>query len=586
MPQYEIIYYLNNHRGGFFKFFSEPEEQQQNVNHDATQQGATSLFSILAALTGTPAATTTTPRPTPKPQAPATDITSGIGNFFTQLLSDYMGGATVEYQRSFQARRKRSVDDKIKFEGESADIVRFEQQNHQEDVLKFHNRNLQNDQENHNETVKFQDENYDAYIDINQDHDVAEDEDFHDEEDEEDTKQGVEFQDEEDDALEDTQGRILHRARGREKRIKFFPQTRENPNENDKEQQLENIIKKFNDFNRQRKLKFPSESQKREYLKDSTHALREGKTLNDDELYEEQQYGQKFTNYVENSYEDFQRDSKKIKFVDDNSQEQSSNLYSYYLQKPKDEQSKLVFPERQGKILNHPYYAASYLEDYYQTQQQQQHPEYESQQDDKFVVSDNQRPSRYSEFPSASSTNVYNTHINSQQSQNSFTSNAAVNNNIYVASLPGLREPNNNHFLPTPPPSDDTDYPSGNSIYSSSVFNSNKQHSNYNSLTQREFHKTQRYTPPTSSPSHTSNVAGSYKPQHYTSNSYTNTDNRYYRPSATTSSSSSYSSHFITTRRPYLTQTTKKSDDKNIYVTNSRGVTEYYLTPDGRKVYL
>ncbi|TMW43100.1 hypothetical protein DOY81_011820 [Sarcophaga bullata] len=371
--EYEIIYYLNNHRGGFFKFFSEPEEQQQNVNHDATQQGATSLFSILAALTGTPAATTTTPRPTPKPQAPAADITSGIGNFFTQLLSDYMGGATVEYQRSFQGRRKRSVDDKITFEGESADVVRFEEQNHQKDVLKFHNRNLQNDQENHSETVKFQDENYDAYIDINQDHDeAAEDEDFHDEEDEEDTQQGIEFQDDEEDVLEDTQGRILHRTRGREKRIKFFPQTRENPNGNDKEQQLENIIKKFNDFNRQRKLKFPSESQKREYLKDSTDALRESKTLSDDQQYEDQQYGQKFTNYVENSYEDFKKDSKKIKFVDDNSQEQSSNLYSYYLKKPKD-QTKLVFPERQGKILNHPYYAASYLEDYYQKQQQPQY---------------------------------------------------------------------------------------------------------------------------------------------------------------------------------------------------------------------
>lgn len=545
------------------------------------------MFSILAALTGTPTTvTTTTPRPTPKPQPPATDITSSIGNFFTQLLSDYMGGATVEYQRSFNARRKRSVDDRIKFEGESdEDVVRFEQQNHQEDVLKFHNRNLQNGQENHSETVKFQDDNYDAYIDINQDHDAIEDEDFHDEEDNEDTQHGIEFKDNDEQQVEldDTQGRILHGTRGREKRIKFFPQTRENPSENNKVEQFEYVIKKFNDFNRQRKLKFPSEPQKREYLKDSLDAIREGKTLNDALLYENQQYGQEFTNYVENSYENFQKESKQIKFVDDNSQEQTPTLYSYYTQKPKDQQSKLVFPERQGKILNHPYYAASYLEDYYQNPQQHKQQEYESQQEDKFIIPDNERPSRYSEFPPAASTNIYNTHINSQQSQNSFSSNTAVNNNIYVASPPGLRESSSNHFLPTPPPSDDTDYPSSNSIYSNSIFNSNKQYSNYNRITEREYQKTQKYPPPTSS-SFSSNEANNYKPQSYTANSrYTsnnnNNNNRYYRPA---SSSTSY----YTTRRPYATQTTKRPDDKNIYVTNSRGVTEYYLTPDGRKVYL
>ncbi|KAI8122120.1 hypothetical protein CVS40_7029 [Lucilia cuprina] len=574
--EYEIIYYLNNHRGGFFKFFSEPDEQQQ-TNHDSTQQGATSLFSILSALTGTPPATTTTPRPKPKPQAPSADITSGIGNFFTQLLSDYMGGATVEYQR----RLKRSLDDKIKFEDEVSeenhrDMIKFEDERreHQGDVLKFKDEDYDNNEESHQNNATVEDE-----------------EDFHDEEDNEDTQQGVGFQDDDEQDYDDAEGRILHKNSRRRKRIKFFPEMRETSDEIDKEEELKKIIKKFNEFNRVRKLKFPTSSEEHQYI-DVGHeeGLRKGKFLQDNLPYQQQNYGHDYNNYVENTYDDFQKESKKIKFIDDHvgedNKEQPQSLYSYYLEKPKDHKTKLVFPEREGKILNRPYYAASYLHDYLQEQtqqhqqQQQLEPESELLTDEKFVLSNSQRPLRYSEFPNTSSANVYNTHINSLQSQNSFSSNTAVNNNIYVASSPAISSSSgSNHFLPTPPP-DDNDYTAANTIYTNKDYSSNQY--NYNSLKQSAFYKPPRRYPSISSasssslPSSSSGSNNFYKPQRYYSSSNTPTNfNRY------------HSSLYTTTRRPYVSvTTTRKSDDKNIYVTNSRGVTEYYITPDGRKVYL
>ncbi|XP_022208405.2 uncharacterized protein LOC111064879 [Drosophila obscura] len=108
----EIIHYLNNHRGGFFKFFSEPEEQP--VAAQQSEGGASSFFSILSALTGGgggggggQSQVYTTPRPVARPrptQRPSTDIASGIGSFFSQVLSEYLNG--VEYQRR---RRRRSL---------------------------------------------------------------------------------------------------------------------------------------------------------------------------------------------------------------------------------------------------------------------------------------------------------------------------------------------------------------------------------------------------------------------------------------------------------------------------------------------
>ncbi|KAM7357234.1 uncharacterized protein ACRADG_002686 isoform 2-T6 [Cochliomyia hominivorax] len=557
--EYEIIYYLNNHRGGFFKLFSEPDEQQQSVNHDSTQQGATSLFSILAALAGTPQATTTTPRPTPKPQASSIDITSGIGNFFTQLLSDYMGGATVEYQRRFKRRTKRSLNGKIKFEDGSRKTSR--------DIIKFED----GSRELHSDVLKFKDEDYD----INEKKHQDTEEDFHDEEDDEDTQQGVEFKDDEDDYLDDTESRIIHKSGGRGNRVKFFPEIRETSDEIDKEEEIKKLIKRFNDFNRERKLKFPTATDERLYIDADQHGLRQSKLLKDNNLsYEQQTYGPQFNNYVENSYENLQKESKKIKFFDDEPSK-SQYLYSYYLQTPKETKTKLVFPQRDAKILNRPYYAASYLQDYLQQQHLEQ--EEDAAGDDKFVISNSQRPLHYTEFSSAPSlANIYKTHINSLLSQNSFTSNAAVNNNIYVASPPTNTYSNNNHFLPTPAPPDN-DFTAANSIYSSNDYSENQY--NYNSLKQTTFYKPQRYPSTSSStptrPFYSGGSNNFYKPQRYpTSNSQVNY-NRYH-------------SSIYTTRRPYVSVTTtrKSNDDKNIYVTNSRGVTEYYITPDGRKVYL
>lgn len=462
-------------------------------------------------MTGSPAqqVITTTPRPTPKPQAPSADITSGIGNFFTQLLSDYMGGATVEYQRRIKRRARRSVNDKIIFDDNR-------------DKIKFEDDDDNNEEENVGEV----------------------DEDFHDEEDTMDTQQGIEFRDEEEEDkdvdLDDTQSRILHKPGFRGKQVKFFPEIRETLSENEKDQHLKAVIQKFNDFNKGRKLKFPTATDERQYLDVTEDSVRQGKELSDLPYEQEQNYGYQYTNYIEESYDPLHRDTKKVKFQDDN-QEQS--LYSDYAATSENVKTKLVFPERLGKILNNPYYASTYsYNDIPSTQEQ----------DDKFVLPNTQRPSRYTEFPHSSSANVYNTHINSINSQNSFTSSSSVNNNYYGSPSDSHKNSDNSHFLPTPPP--DTDYSSSNSIYSSSNNNYSSNQGNYNSQYHSIYHKPQRY------PANTNK---------YQSNRYTDR----------------YHSSLYTTRRPYTT-TTKKSDDKNIYITNSRGVTEYYITPNGRKVYL
>ncbi|KAH8315617.1 hypothetical protein KR059_006543 [Drosophila kikkawai] len=124
----EIIHYLNNHRGGFFKFFSEPEEKPEASLQG--EGGTGSLFSILSALTGGGGHTYTTPRPPPRPtQRPSTDITSGIGSFFTQVLSEYLNG--VEYQRR---RRRRSLNLNDDFHDEEDNL---DTQSGQQQLVKF-----------------------------------------------------------------------------------------------------------------------------------------------------------------------------------------------------------------------------------------------------------------------------------------------------------------------------------------------------------------------------------------------------------------------------------------------------------------
>ncbi|EDW46495.1 GM14949 [Drosophila sechellia] len=135
----EIIHYLNNHRGGFFKFFSEPEEKP--VASQQAEGDSGSLLSIFSALTGGGGGQSyTTPRPAPRPtKRPSTDITSGIGSFFTQVLSEYLNG--VEYQRR---RRRRSIDldedfhdEEDNLDTQTSQLVKF-QDDEEEEAAKAH----------------------------------------------------------------------------------------------------------------------------------------------------------------------------------------------------------------------------------------------------------------------------------------------------------------------------------------------------------------------------------------------------------------------------------------------------------------
>ncbi|KAH8373329.1 hypothetical protein KR009_000857 [Drosophila setifemur] len=135
----EIIHYLNNHRGGFFKFFSEPEEQP--VTSHQGDGGTGSLFSILSALTGGGGGQSySTPLPVLRPtQRPTTNIASGIGSFFTQVLSEYLNG--VEFQ---SRRRRRSLnvsddfhDEEDNLDTQSGQMVKF-QDDEEEEAAKAH----------------------------------------------------------------------------------------------------------------------------------------------------------------------------------------------------------------------------------------------------------------------------------------------------------------------------------------------------------------------------------------------------------------------------------------------------------------
>lgn len=208
LAQYEILYYLNNHRGGFFKFFSEPEPEhhtaQQQQHYGGNQeQGGSTFLSILNALTGN-SDTVAKPTPTtskPVTQAPPADITSGIGSFFTQLLSNYIGG-DVEYQRR-RRRRRRSLHSRI--------------DNKPKMGLKFEDASS---------------DDYDATFDVG----VADDN-FHDEEDSEDTAYPEDY-------ASNSKDKIL------------FPENAANI----EKEIVAKIIKKFNDLNKSEKLKFPKES--------------------------------------------------------------------------------------------------------------------------------------------------------------------------------------------------------------------------------------------------------------------------------------------------------------------------------------
>ncbi|KAH8370843.1 hypothetical protein KR093_005194 [Drosophila rubida] len=490
----EIIHYLNNHRGGFFKFFSEPEEQTATAQQ--SDSGGGSLFSILSALTGGGGhgqglgqVTRTTPRPVSRPtQRPSTDIADGIGSFFTRVLSEYLNG--VEYERRRRRRRRSLLPTEIKH-------------------------NIQTDNE--------------RLMAI----------DFHDEEDDLDTQTPVKFQD--DDEAEAAQahteligvlqfpedageGRILH--------FKDIASEEQQP-----PQRVAGAVRfpdatpeaqVIHDFNRdaaQRKLRFPQDASagerqakqleltegwravlpnglgaedfgvskrrgKRIVFKDNNEELQDlDERLRDEEQQEREEEQQRLR--AEEEAQEERLRSLQLQ-EEQRKQQQHTPLNALYEEAaPPQRGARVLFPDhyerhiRRGKILNRPTYAPSY--DYHN----EVRPEEQQQQ---LVVSDEHRPSAYYRLETAD-------YQNDAQSQSFMNYGEYMPGNTvrFVESLdrPGY----SGHY----------DYPNGNYI----------------------------------------------------------SDNRY---------SSAYQAG--STRRP------KHEDDKNIYINNSQGITEYYIRPDGRKVYL
>ncbi|XP_073838934.1 uncharacterized protein [Musca autumnalis] len=617
----EIINYLNNYRGGFFKFFSEPDEtfNQQNGNHDASQSGgAASFFSILSALTGMPQAqpqvTTPRPRPRPKPQpqAPSSDITETIGNFFTNLLSDYMGdGAVVEYQRR-STRRKRSVAEKR---------VRFEDKDNDDD-----------------------DENFNF------------NEDFNDEEDTMDTEKNVEFQyePEEDEEKHGSESRVIHHSTlPKDKRPKFFPENDDdNERENDKTEDLRKIIEKFNEFNKGRKLKFPAETSEREYIDVTEEYVRGGKQLENNPNDQGQQpmnYGHQYNNYEQHSYGKGE-DSSKIKFYNDPKEKVSYNgnikeLRDLGVAENQHTGKKIRFPEREPKILNRPPYAASFSYhqqqspvEYGDNQRPQHYKELEEDQQSnlygneaEYTEPPNNQPNPYDynqyEAPTnpenyygynqglPPTTSIYNTQLTSLNSVNNYVSNTATNLNYFVTTQSPVNAAAGggpNYFLPTPAPDTEEDNDYDNNLYNGNdnnlaATNQEISNANYNSNNNNYFSKYQKYTN-----SNSQNYNSNRYQQKYTNtnsnnynkiNSQTYSSNRYrpvrpvynsqqtqssgvYNSNSNNYNNNRYHSSLYQRRTTTTTTTTPRPNDNNIYVTNSRGETEYYIRPDGRKVYL
>ncbi|XP_059216999.1 uncharacterized protein LOC106090467 [Stomoxys calcitrans] len=578
----EIINYLNNHRGGFFKFFSEPDDQsltQQNVNQDSFQSGASSFLSILSALTGTAQELVTTPRPRPKPQPqPASsDITETIGNFFTNLLSDYMGeGATVEYQRR---RLKRSTKEKI---------IRFESKSKEDD-------------EHYNFSQQAQD--------------------YNDDEDTEDTQKTVDFVYEPDYQNDDdtvgtisTEARVLHPSSPKRNHLKFFPEDGNVHENNEKSKDdITTLIEEFNELNKGRKLKFPSTEAERQYIDVAQEYVRDSKHLKENDDTQKYNYGHHFTNYEQESYDQNEQDSKKIKFYNEPEEEKlpfrseySKEIHDLKVAESNHDSKKIKFPEREGKILNRPYYAASY------TYNQQQQIPYE-ENEDKFVVPNHQRPQlREQEYSNSNEIgpldynrykpperpenyyehnrpSVYNTQISSSNSVNNYLSNTAINHNHYTSPWPQTDSSDSssnkgsvNYFLPTPAPdNNDLDKEYNNAIYPNNNFQAgNGNYKPYNSYETNS----NRYTSSSSSITYQSQTYnGNRRPYDGSSANYAS--NKYPSSSYPANNDRYHSSHYIN-RYTTTTTTTPKPRNDNIYVTNSRGETEYYIRPDGRKIYL
>ncbi|KAH8411111.1 hypothetical protein KR222_003444 [Zaprionus bogoriensis] len=467
----EIIHYLNNHRGGFFKFFSEPEELPTESH--PSEAGGGSLFSILSALTGGGQTagqghvTRTTQRPVfARPtQRPSTDIADGIGSFFNRVLSEYLSG--VEFQR--RRRRRSLLTTEIK-------------------------RNIQTGNK--------------RLMPV----------DFHDAEDDLDTQTPVKFQD--DDEAEEAQahtelegvlqfpedegeGRILHfktiqsEEEGHDGTVRF-------PDAMSEAQ----VIYEFNRNAAQRKLRFPQDTQDRgqQVSQAQKPRLAEGwEAVVPNEL----------------SLEDYgveKRRGKRIVFRDTNEEVEESDE-RLKEEQARDEEDRL----KQLSQLVVP-------TDIHLGEQQEEYQQYTAPNALNEEAAPPQRGARVI-FP-----DHYEKYIRRGK------------------------------ILPGPTYAPDFQYDHGNKIKEERLVVSDQHRpSSHYRLDSSDFHTHSAYVPGSTVRFEESN----YRPSFNYPNTHYVSDNRYSSGHLTSS-----------TRRP------KHEDDKNIYVTNSQGVTEYYIRPDGRKVYL
>ncbi|XP_054735653.1 uncharacterized protein LOC129242820 [Anastrepha obliqua] len=529
--EYEILYYLNNHRGGFFKFFSESEEQKPSVSQQthssSSSSGGTSLFSLLSALTGAdPPVTTTTPRPTPPPTLASFDITQGIGNFFSNILSEYISG--VEYQRrSSRAKRAISFEDAPK--------------------------------------------NEKAHIKFPLDTDS---EDFHDSEDEEDTHGVVDFEDEQatSESLAsaeygDTQGRVVFKSG--EHNQHFFPENEgQIETERLKDIYLEEVINKFNADRLEKKLKFPTgaDAQVEESAAYSESLDTQGDKVvrfrDENESYNSDvtnlRETEKPSNTVHFEAEHYKKPTRRTKTVLFKEPSESSGYDP--TRQPREEVNaeyneqngeRVIFPDhydkhiRKGKILNRPILYASNYADYMQNADA-----------DHFVVSDSHRP-------------VYNDIDATADDSDNFDGDKQLGPIYYSESSTHQQQHTTHHSTRL------------------QVYGDNRLHYNRGADTYPSDNDN-RYTQ--SSPSSSANYNKNRYSSSSSSENYkkrpsyaaTSSGNRYDYPNKSYVSNNRYGSRYQTTTR----SPRGSENDHNIYVTNAQGVTTHYITPDGRKVYL
>lgn len=468
--------------------------------------------------------TTTTPRPTPAPTVASFDITQGIGNFFSNILSEYISG--VEYQRR-SSRSKRDIS-----------FVDNETNEQAKPGLKFPK--------------------------------DADSEDFHDEEDDEDTQDGIDFDDEhtnesnESAEYGDTQGRVVFKSGAHD--LHFFPEGDESGiDERLKDVYLQEVINKFNAAKSERKLKFPTATDTKlegSAIYDATVDTDGGEVVHFREENEQPSDAVRFG--VEHGRPT--RRGKALVFQEN--EEATNHEHTRETRVEYDEQQngqRVIFPDhyekhiRKGKILNRPILYAANYDDYMGNAEA-----------DRLVLSDSQRPEYNHIDDSADNTVSYEDKPlgpiyisqSSTQQHNTQSTNIQVYNDNRLHYNRGADtykggDGASNRYRPTSP--------STYSPSSSSNYNSNRYSSTGNSAS--NYYKRPYYAPSSSSSS---------------------SGNRYDYPNTNYVTNNRYGSRYQTTRyTTTTTRSPRGSDnDQNIYVTNAQGVTTHYITPNGGKVYL